>query len=428
MLFWKVLFWGSWAVILYNYAGYALLACLIEKFFPLRGIGGAGGDAEPDGSGADGAGAPPVTFIVAAYNEQDCISAKIGNSLSQDYPAGKIEYIFVTDGSTDETPDIIKAHPSLRLLHRSERLGKTAALNRAVASATHEVIIVSDANTQLNKEAVRRIAAHYADPRVGGVAGEKKVVPVLPGDPEMEAGIRENPQAAFEGEGLYWKYESALKRIDSRFYSVVGAAGELFSFRKSLYEAVPENVILDDFIISMRVAQKGFRVIYEPGAYAMETPSLTMGDERKRKVRIAAGGFQSIVLLRELLQWWKSPRLSFLYISHRVLRWAASPFCLVLGLAAGAALCLEGRNPLYQWLETLLLLLFGLGLLSPVLPDRGPLKALSRLARLPRYFLFMNGSVLAGFARFLRGKQPAAWEKAKRAGAGGSSRKILGSS
>jgi len=420
MLIWKILLFASWGIIFYNYAGYAIIALIFNKLFPYRDHLTIADEAIPE--------EPPVSFIVAAYNERHFIETKIKNSLAQDYPASKIEFIFVTDGSTDETYDIIHAHPSIHLLHRPERLGKTDALNRAVAVASHEVIIVSDANTILNKDAVRLIAAHYALPHVGGVAGEKKVVPVLPVEGQvgyrlaagggMTGGIvrdAAHDDGPGEGEGLYWKYESALKRIDSEFYSVVGAAGELFSFRKSLYEPIPATVILDDFIISMRIAEKGYRVLYEPGAYAMETPSFSMEEERKRKVRIAAGGFQSVVMLSELLSFWKYPRLSFLYISHRVLRWFASPFCLVLALVAGVILCLGDLHPFYQWLMAAQLAFFGLGLLYPFLPGRGPLRIFRQFAKLSRYFIFMNFSVILGFWRWLRNKQPAAWEKSRRA-------------
>jgi poly-beta-1,6-N-acetyl-D-glucosamine synthase len=383
MLFWKILLFGSWALIVYNYAGYAVIALIINRIFPVRGK--AGQET-----------APYITFIVAAYNEQDVVGAKVANCLAQDYPPSRIEWLFVTDGSSDNTPSILSGYPQIRLLHRPERLGKSAALNRGIAEASHPIIIASDANTFLNPEAVSQIAAHYADPRVGGVAGEKKVV---------RAGV------VGEGEGLYWKYESALKRIDSAFYSVVGAAGELFSFRKELFAPVDPSVILDDFVISMRVAQQGYRVLYEPGAVAEETPSFSLEEEKKRKVRIAAGGFQSVVMLGDLLAFWKYPRLSFLYISHRVLRWVASPFCLVLSILAGAVLWLGDPDPVYGWLWAGQVVFYGLGLLSGVLPAKGPLK----VAKLPGYFLFMNVSVIQGFFRWIRGGQSGVWEKARRA-------------
>jgi len=376
----------SCAIIVYNYAGYAVIAQLLNIF------------SRPEKDTRN----PPthlpgISFIVAAYNEEDFITKKILNSLEQDYPAALIEFIFVTDGSTDNTPAIIQNYPAIRLLHQPERSGKSAAINRAVAAAKNEILVFSDANTLLNKEAVARIARHYAHPDTGGVAGEKKVISA--GDTD-EVGA---------GEGLYWKYESLLKKIDARFYSVVGAAGELFSLRTALYEPLSPAIILDDFVLSLRVAEKGYKVAYEPEAFAMEEPSFSFGDEQKRKIRIAAGGFQSILLLSSLLLFWKHPRLSFLYISHRVLRWAASPFCLVLALLSNAILCFTPDNIFYLILFAGQLLFYGMAAAAAILPGKQP-----KLLKLPYYFTFMNISVLLGFVRFLRGKQSGVWEKARR--------------
>jgi cellulose synthase/poly-beta-1,6-N-acetylglucosamine synthase-like glycosyltransferase len=428
MLLWKIVLFGSWFIIAFNYAGYAVIALIINKLWPFRGVPAASGapsgrEVAPSGHTAAPDDLPPLTFIVAAYNEAGCIREKIQNCLAQDYPASKVEWLFVTDGSSDETPSIVRGFPQVRLLHDDRRAGKSAALNRAVAAATHEIVVASDANTVLNPDALRLIARHYADPRVGGVAGEKKVVAAGGSGGEASGGSATGAGGAAgttggaagtaaadaagadasvgEGEGLYWKYESALKRIDSAFYSVVGAAGELFSFRRDLYTPVDPSIILDDFVISMRIAAAGYRIIYEPGACAVETPSFSMGDERKRKVRIAAGGFQSVALLRGAVSPWRYPRLYYLYMSHRVLRWVASPFCLVLSVAAGAVLALAGGP--YVWLFALQAAFYAL----TVLPGKA--------GKLPRYFLFMNLSVLQGFMRWLRGAQPGAWEKARRA-------------
>jgi len=349
---------------------------------------------------------PTVSFIVAAYNEKDCIREKIRNSLDQDYPHEKLEFIFITDGSTDETPQIIAAYPEIHTLHEPERKGKSAAINRAVAAATHEILIFSDANTILNPEAVKNIARHYPDPKVGGIAGEKKVLPTG----------THHPDEVGDGEGLYWKYESFLKKQDSAFYSVVGAAGELFSLRAALYEPLPDHIILDDFVLSLSIAQKGYRVLYEPDAYAMELPSFSIADEQKRKVRIAAGGFQAIGLLTPLLAFWRNPRLSYLYISHRVLRWAVSPLCLILAfisnviLFAGAAV---RHTPILAYGLLLLaqVLFYGMAALAGLFPT---IKKNSRLIKLCYYFVFMNTSVIRGFFRFLRGRQAATWDKARR--------------
>src|SRR6476661_7311655 len=240
MVFLEYVLWISCFIIFYNYAGYAIIAYV----FNLK--------KKKNSVDISQTFYPTVSFIVAAFNEEDCIEKKIQNSLDQDYPSDKIEYIFITDGSTDSTPEIIEKYPQVQLLHSNLRLGKSAALNRAVNAAKNDILLFSDANTFLNPEATQKIAAHYVDITVGGVAGEKKVM-----TPENDT---ENVGAS---EGLYWKYESFLKKLDSEFYSVVGAAGELFSVRKELYEMVPPEVVLDDFIISMKVAQKGFRIIYE---------------------------------------------------------------------------------------------------------------------------------------------------------------------
>ncbi|HVW61019.1 MAG TPA: glycosyltransferase family 2 protein [Puia sp.] len=387
MQFWSILFVLSLTLVLYNYAGYAIIAGCLNSLRKER----------PPDTPVNTPFFPTVTFIVAAYNEEDFIEKKIHNSLEQDYPADKIEFIFITDGSTDGTMDIIRKYPRIRLMHQAGRHGKSAAMNRAVDTARNEIIIFSDANTTLNKEAIRNIARHYRDSHVGGVAGEKKVIP-------LEGVIDE----AGAGEGLYWKYESLLKRLDARFYSVVGAAGELFSVRREHFQHLSPGVILDDFVLSLKVAEKGYRIAYEPEAFAMELPSVSLKEERKRKVRIAAGGFQSIGILWRLLLFWRQPRLSFLYISHRVLRWTLSPLCLVLALVSNVVLCLNGTPPPVYWVSLILQLLFyALAALASLMPpDKRP-----SVIKLPYYFTFMNVSVIWGFFRFLRGRQSGVWEK-----------------
>ena len=274
------------------------------------------------------------------------------------------------------------------------------SINRAVATARNEILLFSDANTILNREATRNIARHYLDPKVGGVAGEKKVLSATLHSEEVG-----------EGEGLYWKYESFLKEQDSAFYSVVGAAGELFSLRTKLYEPLPHHIILDDFVLSLRVAQQGYRVLYEPDAFAMELPSLSIADEQKRKVRIAAGGFQAIGLLTPLLAFWRHPRLTYLYVSHRVLRWTLSPLCLILAWLSNAILFAGTGGLAYGVLLGAQTALYGMAALAALFPG---LKKKSRLIKLGSYFVFMNTSVILGFFRFLRGNQAATWEKARR--------------
>ncbi len=415
---WKIVFWISCLIFLYNYAGYAIIVYLINRL--------TRGKRPPPVT--DPGFSPNLAFIVAAFNEEDCIGQKITNSLEQVYPAGKIKFYFITDGSTDRTMEIILKYPSIQLLHQPERKGKSAALNRAVQAVDEEFLVISDANTLLNPHATANIVRHYQDKRIGGVAGEKKVLPALPvtglSTPTQAttappaavparhlAPVPPSPDEPGSGEGLYWKYESTLKKLDSDFYSVVGAAGELFSLRKSLYEPLPHNVILDDFVLSLRAAQKGFRIKYEPDAYAMELPSFSMKDEQKRKIRIAAGGFQAIGMLLPLLAFWRYPRLSFLYVSHRLLRWTLSPLCLILALVSNAILATEA-GPVYIALFLAQILFYGMAALGAIIPL---FQQRFKPAKLAGYFVFMNVSVIFGFFRFLRGRQAATWEKARRA-------------
>jgi biofilm PGA synthesis N-glycosyltransferase PgaC len=389
MTVWFYLFLGSGFIVLYNYAGYALIVILLNRIRRRPTLPTPTDDQ-----------LPTVSFIVAAYNEADCVDQKIANSLDQEYPAEKIEYLFISDGSNDATPSLVSRYEEVISLHQPERQGKSAALNRAVSTAKHEILIFSDANTILNRDAVRLITRHYLDPAVGGVAGEKKVLAAPGGANEVG-----------DGEGLYWKYESFLKKTDAAFYSVVGAAGELFSLRRNLFTALPSNVILDDFVLSLKVAQQGFRVQYEPEAWASELPSASMKDESKRKIRIAAGGFQAISLLSPLLAFWKYPRLSFLYISHRVLRWAASPFCLVLAFLSNGILVLQGGGPLVAALFIAQCAFYGAASLAALQPSLRRFK----LVKLAYYFTFMNVCAILGFFRYLNGGQSAVWEKVRRA-------------
>ena len=389
MIVWLFIFLLSCFIIFYNYIGYALLILPIN-YFKIQKI--------PGHHIAEKSFFPTISFIVPAFNEEDCIKEKIINSLGQLYPSDKIEFIFITDGSSDNTPAIISQFPAIKLLHNPERRGKSAALNRAVAFAKNEILIFSDTNTTLNAEATHKIVQHYITSNVGGVAGEKKVRSKTNSSP-------------LEGEGIYWRYESFLKKTDSDFYSVVGAAGELFSVRKELFEKVPDNIILDDFYISLKIAEKGYRIIYEPNAVATELPSFSLGDELKRKIRIAAGGFQAIWLLRSLLKWWKHPKLSYLFISHRLLRWAATPFCLIFLIVSNIFLVLGSANILFTSLLILQSVFYLMAIAGSIVSKHNKNIKIIKFAH---YFAFMNFAVILGFLGISVGQQSSSWEKVKR--------------
>ncbi len=342
---------------------------------------------------------PEVTLVVAAYNEADFIEKKIENSLSLDYPRGKLHWIFITDGSNDKTPELIRRHSGIQLLHLPERKGKVAAMNRAIKFVKTPYVIFCDANTLLNAGAVKEIVKHYADPTVGGVAGEKKII------------SRESDKAAGAGEGIYWKYESLLKKMDSEFYSVVGAAGELFSVKTALFHEAAEDTIIEDFVQSLQICMEGYVIRYEPGAYAVETASASMIEEQKRKVRIAAGAFQAMGILRQLFNVFKYPVLSFQFISHRILRWTLCPLCLFIAFISNAALVYYGAGPFYQVVLLLQIVFYAVAWTGWLMASRN-LKI--KVLYIPYYFMFMNLSVFLGFYRFVRKKQSALWEKAAR--------------
>ncbi len=342
---------------------------------------------------------PTLTLIVAAYNEAYCIEAKITNTLALKYPKNKLTIIFVTDGSTDETPTIVAKYAGINLLHQPARNGKIVAVHRAMQTVQSEITVFTDANTLLNESALEKICQHYQDPKVGAVAGEKRV--------EID-----NSGDATVGEGVYWKYESKLKAWDSELNTVVGAAGELFSIKTALYIPVPSNTILDDFMISMLIAKNGYRIIYEPQAFASEAASANTKEELKRKIRIAAGGIQSFLRLTSLLNPFKYPILSFQYISHRVLRWTIAPVLMVLVFILNWMLIFSEH---YSGIFGLLLVSqtsFYLLALSGWILQSKPIKL--KLFFIPYYFCMMNYAILAGMHRYFFSSQSVLWEKAKR--------------
>jgi biofilm PGA synthesis N-glycosyltransferase PgaC len=387
----EILLWLSLFIVFYAFFGYGILLFIIIKI--KRKLKG-----KPVIPVVDWANLPTCSLVIAAYNEEGFIIEKIKNTLELQYPADKLELIFVTDGSSDRTPELVATYPQIKLMHSTDRRGKIAAVHRAMDAVTTEIVVFTDANTFLNPDALLKICRHYADARVGAVAGEKRIQVDATAD-------------ATAGEGFYWEYESKLKAWDAELYSVVGAAGELFSIRTALYRPVSPNAILDDFMISLLVAEEGYRVLYEPEAYATETSSENVKEELKRKIRIAAGGIQSIVWLKSLLNPFKQPLLTFQYVSHRVLRWTVTPFLMILALILNVAIVAAGGGLLYQ------VLLFGqvafyLASLTGWLLERREIKI--KILFIPYYFCMMNYAVIRGIFRYLAGGQSAAWEKSKR--------------
>ena len=385
----QIIFWILLGIVFYTYLGYGIVLFFmirIKRIFTKKKLVVLTDNELPD-----------VTLLIAAYNEQDYVKAKVENTLQLNYPAEKLHQIWVTDGSNDETPERLKAYSMIEVLHRPERSGKIAAMNRGIKFVKTPIVIFSDANTLLGKDSIMRIAQMFADPKVGCVSGEKRI-------------FNANEEAASAaGEGIYWKYESTLKRWDAELYSAVGAAGELFAIRTELFNEVEPDTLLDDFIISLRVAMKGYKIDYDPEAYAIETASANVKEELKRKIRIAAGGIQSVIRLYPLLNIFKYGILSFQYISHRVLRWTVTPVSLLLILLINVILA--PYSNLYLILLGLQLLFYISALLGWFLENR---KMKVKLLFVPYYFFIMNYAVFMGFGRYIKKSQSVNWERAKR--------------
>ena len=390
----KIAFWICAFLVFYTYLGYGMLLWLLVR---LKRI--VRGKAERKALPTDEAELPEVTFMICAYNEQDVVDMKMENTLQLDYPHDKLHIMWVTDGSTDQTNERLARYADVEVVFSPERRGKTAALNHGISMVHSEITMMTDANTIVNREAVREIVRCFQDPRVACVAGEKRVM------------ARHEGQAAAEGEGLYWKYESALKRMDSELYSAMGAAGELNAIRTRFYKPMPETALLDDFVMSMRMVDQGYKIAYTSDAYAMEYGSADLTEESKRKRRIAAGGLQSVWWLRQMMNPLRRPVVAFQFVSHRVLRWSITPIALLALIPLNVALVFLKAGTVYTVIWILQVLFYLAALASWMLEKQG---RKNKVLYVPYYFLFMNLNVFRGMKYLSTHKTSGAWEKAKR--------------
>lgn len=392
-----ILFWVLFFILFYTYAGYAIVLFFLVKlkrlFFPGRKRN-FNKEYEPE-----------VCLFVTAFNEKDYIRQKVENSFSLNYPKDKIQYLWITDGSDDGTPDMLKKYPGLEVHHLPERRGKMHAMNRGMCFVKAPVVIFSDTNTILGRDSIREIVARFSDPLTGCVAGEKRIVE------------KESDAAAGAGEGLYWKMESWVKNKDAELNSAVGAVGELFAIRTELFEEVETDTLLDDFMISLRIAKKGYRIEYTPNAYAEETASLNVREELKRKIRIAAGGIQTLFRLKGLLNPFKYGLLSWQYFSHKVLRWTFSPVSLFVLFGVNLLIVWEKQTWLqfnfYSLFFYFQFLCYLLALVGWYFENR---KLRFKILFIPYYFVSINYASVRGIFRYFKGKQSVNWEKSKRAG------------
>lgn len=389
----ETLFWISITAILYTYIGYVLL------LFVLVGLKKCFISKKDEFN--NGTSLPEVTIMIAAFNEKDVVRSKMKNTIELDYPADKLKVLWITDGSNDGTPEMLREYPDVTVLHQEGRSGKTAALNRAMPFIKTPFTVFCDANTMLHKQSVKNLICRFNSDKIGCVAGEKRI-----------SGDFSN-KATGAGEGAYWKYESVIKRLESDLYSTLGAAGELYAIRTGLFEHVDDDFIVDDFVNSLQIALKGYYIKYSPEAYATESPSFDIKEELKRKIRIASGGFQVIGRKPELLNIFKNGFLSFEFISHKVFRWALVPFAIPLVFILNLIICISGnwQLPLYNIIFGLQILYYCMVLSGGLITKR---VGFLRILYLPYYLIIVNYAQIAGLIRFIRRKHSVVWEKAKR--------------
>jgi cellulose synthase/poly-beta-1,6-N-acetylglucosamine synthase-like glycosyltransferase len=388
-------FWFLFLVLLYTLAGYGGILFIlvnIKRLFTKNPVDTETAKFEPD-----------VCLFVTAFNEKDYVRQKIENSQALDYPKEKIQYIWVTDGSDDGTPEILAGFPHIEVYHQPERRGKIDAMNRGMRFVKAPFVIFSDTNTLLSTNTIRVMTEPFRKAETGCVAGEKRIKE------------KTEDSASGAGEGLYWKIESGLKKLDAELNSAIGGVGELFAIRTGLFEPVEPDTILDDFVISLRIAAKGYKIDYTGEAWAEETASLNVKEELKRKSRIAAGGIQTLTRLSFLLNPFKYGWLSWQFFSHKVLRWTVSPFFLFLLMPANIWLVAEKAS----WMAfTFPNLLFWMQCLCYLFAFSGWLfesrKLRLKFFFLPYYFVAINYASIVGIVRYLRGNQKVTWEKSRR--------------
>ena len=389
----EIIFWLCLFIVFYTYIGYGLMLCLLVALKRLL-------KGKPKATVATNDELPQMTLMICAYNEEDIIREKMENIRQLDYPREKLCVMWVTDGSSDHSNELLREYPEVTLVYSPERRGKAAAIQHGLHENKAPFVVFTDANTMLNPSSIRIIAQLFMNPNVGCVSGEKRVAARVAGE------------AAAEGEGLYWKYESTLKRWDSELYSAMGAAGELFAIRMSVYREAPSNALLDDFMMSMLILKDGHRIAYTSEAYAVEYGSANMAEESKRKRRIAAGGLQSSWWLRGLMNPLRHPVVAFQFVSHRVLRWTITPFCMVALLLSNILLAIYLPDTMYRIVLALQFLFYAAAVGGWIVVKKG-LKNIS-LLNVPCYFLFMNINVFRGINYLRTHRHSGTWEKAKR--------------
>ncbi len=386
--FLQFIFWLAVGGVAYCYVGYPLVLCLLAKIFGQHHRSGPASVEVENGEDY-----PFVSIVIAAYKEESVILQRLQNALIMDYPADRYEVLVGCDGNEDTTGDLVKTfHDSrIRLCQYPQRRGKPSVLNDTVPQARGEIIAFSDVNTFWERDALKRLVSHFKSESVGGVCGQLKLT---------------DPHTGENVDGMYWKYENVLKRWEGQLGALLGVNGAIYAIRAELWEPIPPNSIVDDFLIGMRLHLKRRELIFDENAIANEESAPTMNAEFHRRARIGAGGFQSLCWLTPLLNP-KYGSIAFSFWSHKVLRWhcpifMATAFLVNLGLLT---------SPIYRVTMILQCVFYGISIIGRHIPGSG---RASRLTRLLTMFTEMNLALSVGFWRWMSHQQSGAWKRTAR--------------
>jgi cellulose synthase/poly-beta-1,6-N-acetylglucosamine synthase-like glycosyltransferase len=371
-------FWVASGLMLYTYFGYPLLCMLLSRLLykPWR----------------KGPYEPSVTLLMVAHNEEEVISTKIDNSLALDYPSHKLTIVVASDGSTDGTNALLHKYETHGVVvhYYPQRAGKMAAINRLIPALQSDIVVLSDANVVYAPDALRKLLRNFADESIGAVSGRVTLVSnqPIPSIPER----------------LYYRYEWIIQRLESRMGSLIGVDGAMYGMRRDLFQAVPDHVVLDDFVISMNIAKQGKRVVYEPEARGYEASAASFDIELRRRSRIVAGAIQSL-LRGEGCPRLAQPLLLFKYVSHKVLRWVTPVFLL--------SILITNFLLLHEFVYVLTMgsqmAFYAAALIGRC--QRAP----TWICAIPLYFCGANVAAAYGLVRGVLNRQTAAWERLKRA-------------
>jgi cellulose synthase/poly-beta-1,6-N-acetylglucosamine synthase-like glycosyltransferase len=375
--------WACAGLVFYTYGLYALLVWIASRGMPLRP------PAEKNDEDL-----PTIAVLIAAHNEESVIEERIRNVLALDYPREKLELIIASDGSSDRTTKIANRYVSqgVRVMDYPRRRGKMTVLNTTVAELSAEIIVLSDANTFFDRQAARKLVRWFADSSIGAVCGKL---------------VLTDRRTGRNMDGLYWKYETFIKKCESRLGALLGANGAIYAIRRSIFPEVQNDTLVDDFVIPLAAKlETGCRIVYEQEAIAHEEIAPDISDEFHRRARIGAGGYQAIGRLWKLVD----PRRGWValsFLSHKVLRWLC-PFFMV-----GIIVCsmLASHYAFYRGALAVEMAFLLLSVPFSQLPGSG---LLVRLLRLSAMFTLMNAALFVGFFRWLRGRPSGIWVRTLR--------------